>query len=222
MRQLTKLLAVITLLTGVITTFGKTPHWYGSIRGGFQAGTGIELSVAYRLPSPQFPLHIRFALARSKRNPGNALDARHIFINNNSNGVPQKSGRVWLVQFDFIFPSKWQWLPNMEIFVGPRYMWFNGDFRFIGGNEFFNVVCDQWGLGGGVQSRMPLTRKMYLVVAAGLNYFPPATLIGHDTSYSPNGEIVNGREDYTYRDADAAINQPRLEGTFLIGLSVPL
>ncbi len=216
------IIGVLSALLLVNNGEAKSPMFWGSVRGGWQAGTGIEVSLTYRLPSRQLPVDLRFALARSKRNPGNALDARHVFINNNSNGVPQKSGSVWLVQLDFLIRTKWRWLPDMQWYIGPRYMWFNGDFKFIGGNEFFNVVCDQWGVGGGVQSRLPLSRKLNLVITAGLNYFPPATLIGHDTSYSPDGEIINGREDYTYQDADAAINQPKLEPTVLIGVEVPL
>ncbi len=220
-----RILLTLSLLVGVViitTGMAKTPQFLGSIRGGWQTGTGVEVSLTYRTPSRQFPVDLRVALSRSSRNPGNALDARHVFINNNSNGVPQKKGSVWLVQLDFLVRAKWQWLPDMQWYFGPRYMWFNGDFRFIWGNEFFNVVCDQWGVGGGIQSRLPLHRQLNLVITAGFNYFPPATLVGHDTSYSPDGEIVNGRENYTYRDADAAINQPKLEPTLLIGIEIPL
>ena len=51
--------------------------------------------------------------------------------------------------------------------------------------------------------------KLDLVLTAGYDYYPNATLSGHDTAYSPDGDNVNPREDYTYGDADQAIEQPK-------------
>jgi hypothetical protein len=45
---------------------------------------------------------------------------------------------------------------------------------------------------------------------------------GHDTSYSPDGVTVNGKHDYTYNDADAAINQPKFLPSLMVGISVGL
>ena len=37
-------------------------------------------------------------------NPSDALDARHIFINDNTNGTPQKKGRIFDFRLDFLIP----------------------------------------------------------------------------------------------------------------------
>jgi len=42
---------------------------------------------------------------------------------------------------------------------------------------------------------------------------------GHDTTYYSDGETVNGREDYTYDDADEAINQPKVVPNISIGIN---
>jgi hypothetical protein len=58
-----------------------------------------------------------------------------------------------------------------------------------------------------------------LIFSFGYDYFFISTLYGHDTSYSPDGENVNGREDFTFQDADNAINQPKHNVKAMIGLS---
>ena len=70
---------------------------------------------------------------------------------------------------------------------------------------------------------------MYLVIALGLDFYLPSTLKGHDTSYSPDNDNVNGRNDnenndtpFTYKDADKAIYQPRIMPYTMIGLSFGL
>jgi hypothetical protein len=57
------------------------------------------------------------------------------------------------------------------------------------------------------------------VTSAGLDYYFSADLSGHDTLYAPDGEHVNPRNDYSYDDADAAINNPKLKIRFLVGLN---
>lgn len=56
----------------------------------------------------------------------------------------------------------------------------------------------------------------------GADYFFHGTLTGHDTSYNPDGEDVNARSDYTYDDADKAIDQPELEFQAMFGFSYSL
>jgi hypothetical protein len=58
-----------------------------------------------------------------------------------------------------------------------------------------------------------------MVFGGGADYFFESTLKGHDTSYGPNGDDVNPREDYTYDDADDAVNQPKIMGRFMIGIN---
>ena len=58
-----------------------------------------------------------------------------------------------------------------------------------------------------------------MVLGGGADYFFQGTLKGHDTAYSPDGDDVNPREDYTYDDADNAVNQPKFLGRFMIGIN---
>jgi hypothetical protein len=56
-------------------------------------------------------------------------------------------------------------------------------------------------------------RKIFII-----EYYFSSRLRGHDTSYSPDGENVNPREEYTYNDANEAINRPGIEFRLMIGL----
>lgn len=169
-----------------------------------------------------FPLSARFTIGYSTAGPGNALEARRIFINDATNGFPEKSGRVWEFRLDALYPVKMLNLHRAYVFAGPRYAKFTGNFKFVGGNEDFDIRSDQWGLGGGVQSYFRMTPRVDLVLTVGADYFFEGTLSGHDTSYSPDGEDINPRNDYTFDDADKAVDQPELEFQVMFGFSYSL
>ncbi|RLD84671.1 MAG: hypothetical protein DRJ07_04635 [Bacteroidetes bacterium] len=74
-----------------------------------------------------------------------------------------------------------------------------------------------------------MATKIDLVVSAGIDYYFPSTLSGHDTSYSPDDQNINTRNDnenndepFTYSDADAAINQPKIMPRLMIGINYRL
>ena len=74
-----------------------------------------------------------------------------------------------------------------------------------------------------------MKQNLHLVIALGLDFYLPSTLFGHDTSYSPDNDNVNTRNDnenndtpFTYKDADKAINQPRFMPFAMIGLNFGL
>ena len=94
------------------------------------------------------PFHLRFGLAYTDVNPGNAADARRIFINNATNGTPEKTGQLFEYKLDFLIP--FDLLNDSYIAIGPHYSSFKGNFKFIGGNEFFDITSKQWGLGLGI------------------------------------------------------------------------
>ncbi len=65
------------------------------------------------------------------------------------------------------------------------------------------------------------------MISAGVDYYIPSTLHGHDTSYSPDNDNVNARNDnenddvpFTYKDANEAIDQPGLMPYAMIGVTV--
>jgi hypothetical protein len=194
----------------------------GEVLLGYTGGAGAQLSTTASRIAEGFPLHLRFGVGYARVAPGSATDARRIFINNATNGVPEKAGWMWDFRMDFLYPTSLPGLRNAFLVVGPRHSRFVGNFKFIGGNEDFDVKSSQWGVGIGLESRYTIRGGLDLVLGGGYDYFAESTLEGHDTSYAPDGDHVNPREDYTYDDADEAIGQPKHELRALIGLSFGL
>ncbi|KAA3660392.1 MAG: hypothetical protein DWQ10_06775 [Calditrichaeota bacterium] len=189
---------------------------------GFYAGTGWQAHYKIAKFAQGFPAAIRFGIGRSAMDPGHAGAARKIFINNATNGVPEEKGSMWHFRLDVILPVIVKSALYSRLFVGPRYAKFKGNFKFVGGNEDFDVVSSHWGIGVGLQTSYRITRKLSMRISTGLDYFKGAKLEGHDTSYSPDGTIVNQREDYNYDDANEAINQPNFELRLMAGLQYRL
>lgn len=169
--------------------------------------------------SYDLPLSIRFSLGYTVTDAGKPLDARRIFINDATNGTPEESGYIWEFRLDFTYPIKFFSLNKTNFLIGPRYSMFTGNFKFIGGNEFFDITADQWGVGTGVETHLGISPSMSFVAAAGFDYYFQSKLAGHDTAYSPDGQNVNPRKDYSYKDADDAVNQPKFEFRIMGGLN---
>jgi len=190
----------------------------GSALIGYQGGPGFQLGAMVSNFARGFPLNMQLSLGYRSLNPGNAADARKIYINDATNGDPEKKGWMWDVRFDLFYQVKWFSLDRGYIYFGPRYGSFTGNFKFVGGNEDFDITSTQWGLGAGVQAYFPMSHKFDFIIGTGIDYYFDGTLSGHDTSYSPDGENVNPRQDYTYDDAKSAVNQPGFEFLLLIGI----
>lgn len=192
---------------------------YGAgIELGYKGGPGLQISGVVSDFADELPVLIQGGIAYTRLNPGNAADARRIFINNATNGDPQKAGSVWDLRFDFLYKVSWFSLSRAYIYGGTRYSMFTGNFKYIGGNEDFDITSNQWGFGTGLKTFFRMNRKMDFVLTSGLDYYLSDVLTGHDTSYSPDGEHVNAREDYGYTEADKAINQPALQFRFMLGI----
>ncbi len=211
------------------STGKKTTGLHASIMTGYNGGYGIQTDLLLKNIAGEFPFDIRIAVGYSMFNPGIALDARRIFINNATNGVPEKSGRAFDYRLDFLLPKSIFGFKNSYLQFGPRYSSFKGNFKFIGGNEDFDVVSKQWGLGTGLENHFSVSARIKIIFSAGLDFYFPNTLTGHDTSYSPDNDNVNPRDDiynndieFVYKDADKAINQPKFVPRAMIGLSFAL
>ena len=196
---------------------------------GYNRGVGFQGNLTLHNFGNELPFELRGGVGYAFLNPGNSLEARRIFINNNTNGTPEKSGRSIDYRLDFLFPKSIFGLKNSYIVLGPRASSFKGTFKYIGGNEEFDVISHQWGIGGGIENHVRMSAKLNLVVVLGLDYYIPSTLHGHDTSYSPDNDNVNPRNDnedndtpFTYKDANAAIYQPAFMPYAMIGLNVKL
>lgn len=221
----------LLLLSAVSFTYGqddlKGPARFSAgVLTGYNMGYGAQANFTLHRSASELPFDLRAAFGYTWLNPGNALDARRIFINNNTNGTPEKSGRSIDYRFDFLIPKSIFGIQNSYLVFGPRGSSFKGNFAYIGGNEEFDVVSTQWGLGGGLQSNFSMASHFNFVVAVGVDYYFPSTLHGHDTSYSPDNDNVNPRNDnqnddepFTYKDADEAISQPRWMPYAMIGLT---
>ena len=186
---------------------------------GQTGGVGGQVQFAVDDFAQNFPASLRWSASYARRDPGDPLGARRVFINDNTNGTPDESGRLWQFGMDFVFPVKKFGGQPLDLYFGPRYARFTGEFDFIGGNEIFEITNRSWGWGLGLESRFAMSRRASLLVSAGMEGYLDDAISGHDTTYSPDDDPVNGRNDYTFDDADEVINQPKWEPRLLIGVT---
>ena len=213
----------ITLLTLFSLSFNilysqTNPHFSGGIELGYANGLGIGMNFILKDFAEGFPFALKGGISVAFVDPGKPLDARKIFINDNTNGVPEKSGYVSDFRFDFMFPIG----NRFYLFAGPRYSTFTGDFKFVDGNEDFEVTSNQWALGIGAQSYFKISSALDIALSAGYDYYFNDDLYGHDTTYSPDNENINARNGYEYKDADDAVNQPKGNLRVMFGVSFNL
>ena len=183
---------------------------------GAVGGLGADLYLEVAEFAEGLPLDLRVGLEFQGRDAGDPMAARRIFINNNTNGTPESSARAWGGRLDLLWPL--DLLSNVTAFAGPRWISFSSSFDYIGGNENFDVVSQHWGWGLGLEGRFPMSAATSFVLGGGFDWYLGAELDGHDTIYSPDLDPVNGREDYTYDDADEAIHQPGFEWRLQLGV----
>jgi hypothetical protein len=180
---------------------------------GYQDGVGIQAFVMARDFAEGFPLQARLRVGRTGVEPGDGPDARRIFINDATNGTPREAGRTLDLGLDGLYPMG----QRTHFFGGVRYTRFTANFKFVGGNEDFDVTSSHWGLAAGIEAEYPMGSRLNLLLSGGGEYFFSSRLTGHDTSYSPDGDNVNPRKDYTYSDADEAVEQPHWRPVVLLG-----
>lgn len=192
--------------------------------GGYQDGLSTRLAASLSDVIPGAPISFSAGVGYAMRDPGDALLARQVFINQTQNGTPQKSGRDWDLRLDVAYHFRVAGLSEVAVFAGVRRSYFMGDFRYVGGNEDFEVTADQWGWGLGVRLGWSMSRDWSLTGQVGLDHYPTWSMTGHDATYASDGTIVNGRDNgngvaYAIRDADRAINQPKFVPSVLLGLT---
>ncbi|MGB8320790.1 MAG: hypothetical protein WCE54_21860, partial [Ignavibacteriaceae bacterium] len=84
-------------------SIGINPYLSGGINFGYNSGMGVQGNLTVSNFAQDFPVSFRLGVEYTSVNPGNPVDARVIFINDATNGVPQKSGYVWDFRMDFLF-----------------------------------------------------------------------------------------------------------------------
>ena len=217
--RLIEVTLALALAPGLVAQQSVAPRFAAGLQFGYRSGFMTDATITASDFAAGFPLSMRFGISHTTVEPGSAIEARRTFINNATNGIPEQSGRIWGFKLDLLKQISLLSLQRAYAFGGVRHARFTGNFKFIGGNEDFDINSNQWGLGGGVESHFAMGHRIDMVMAAGTEYFFASTLSGHDTSYSPNGDNINPREDYSYSDADAAVAQPKLEPSILLGIS---
>ncbi|MBK9515880.1 MAG: hypothetical protein IPO09_00750 [Anaeromyxobacter sp.] len=186
--------------------------------GGWQGGGVLRLTSTATGVVKKLPLSFDVGIGHAFIDPGDAALARRVFINENTNGTPEESGGVWDFRVDGVWGLKVSGLQDAGVFGGVRYSMYSGRFKYVGGNEDFIITSNAWGLGVGARGSLAVNRRWSLTASLGLDWFPTQTVYGHDASYSSNN-VNNGRENFTWSDADRAVNQPWLLPSLLVGVS---
>ncbi len=203
------------------STFRQT-QFYGGFQAGMINGVGFNFNFLSSNFAEDFPFSAKLSFGVSYLDAGNPYDARRIFINDNTNGTPEKSGKTYGLGLDFLYKSSFLGLKRNYFYAGPRYVMFVGNFNYVGGNEDFDVTSNQWGIGIGLENYFRIMPSLDLVLNFGFDYYLSQILYGHDTAYSPDGQDINPRDGYSFSDADKAINQPQYQIKALLGFSYNL
>ena len=74
---------------------------------GYNGGFSLQANLVTANFAQGFPMNLQIGLAYASMDPGNALDARRIFINDATNGDPEKSGSMWNFRFDLQYQVRW-------------------------------------------------------------------------------------------------------------------
>jgi hypothetical protein len=229
MKSLIAIAAVLIVLPGVhveagtanqerLPDFGGPAFFTGSFQLGYYDGVGVHVSGTFANFAEGFPFQIRLGLGYAWVPTGDALLARRVFIDNATNGTPQSNGKFWDGRLDVLFPVKILSLQRTKVVGGIRRNHYSANFEYIGGNETFVVNCNQWGMGGGLETAFALSPRVDMLVSVGADYYFRGEMSGHDTYYRPNGDDLHAIGDYTYKDADAAIDQPDFNTRVMLGV----
>ncbi len=198
---------------------------YHEITAGYYGDLGATMALRFENPVADFPF---FLQARGgyiyQFDSGNATEARHIFINDNTGGNIEKYGESYLVAVDL----GWKWKDmdsfTIEFILSGLWNHYMAHYAFIGNNEAFTVTSSPFGIGTGANIRVPMGNTgSFFLLKGGVEYFFKARLDAHGTYfYTPDGEDDRPRNSYTYEDADAAVNQPEFRGSLQIGFLYPI
>lgn len=212
-------LLLLLLLLSVPYTLTAAPVIYGGVDAGYDGGGGAGLRVSMMKLSRSIPLSLEAGGGiYYQDNPGDAVAARHIFINDNEGGTVEKYGRSWTAMINVVLDIKREKDYTLRLKGGPRHNWYTAHFSYIGDNESFDVHSRHWGAGADMELVVVTSPRSHLTLTAGGTWYVPATMSGHGTYYySPDGVDDNPRNDYTYKDSNEAINQPTLEWKAMVG-----
>jgi hypothetical protein len=214
-RILMLIVCICTLSTIFPQNYNPRTTVSGGVQAGYSNGLGFQGNFMLKNFAEGFPFDIKISAGLSFLDPGKSAEARELFINDATDGVPEKGGKLTDLRADFLYNIS----GRTYVYAGPRFAMFTGNFNYVGGNEDFDVTSNLWGAGIGIENYFRMAQALDLVFSFGYDYFFSSTLHGHDTSYSPDGENVNGRKNFAFADADEAINQPKHNVKAMVGIS---
>ncbi len=198
---------------------------YDMLSSGYYDGPGVAGAIGFEDVFTKVPLGFEVELGYSWSDLGDPILASQVFINQNQLGAEtSSSGGTLHLGFNATYPVPMKIGPfKMFVVGGPRWARWAARHQYHGGNEDFDVVGKVWGLGGGVRGVMELSEKFRGVVQLTLDYYPRASLYGHDATYYPDDNNENARTDgngytYTYADAVRATEVPHIRPRLMVGI----
>jgi hypothetical protein len=191
---------------------------------GYHGDVSGTIGLGIRDFIPSIPIGARLTAGVAYQfDSGDATAARHIFINDNEGGSIEKWGLSHALALDITYKVASGKNLRIDGYAGPRVCFYSAHFGFIGNNEVFAARSDSFGLGAGMQAVLRTGPRLAAVLSAGADYFFPSMLYAHGTYYyTPNGVDQVPRDAYTYKDADAAVNQPKFVPVAILGFEYAL
>jgi hypothetical protein len=191
---------------------------------GYRGDMSGTIGLGIRDVMPSIPIGARLTAGVVYQfDSGDATAARRIFINDNEGGSIEKWGLSHVLSLDITYRVTSGKNLRLEGYAGPRMSFYSAHFGFIGNNEVFAARSDSFGLGGGMQAALRTGSRLAVVLSAGADFFFPSMLYAHGTYYyTPNGVDQVPRNDYSYKDADAAVNQPKIVPVAILGFEYSL
>jgi hypothetical protein len=215
---------VSVLLMLVLTVAAAAVDLYEEFRIGYGNDFAAELGFRLSGISSDLPLTMKASGGYVRQvSAGNADDARSVFINDATTGSPTEYGESWYygvtVGYTILVGESF----HVEAFGLGRQNVYNAFFIFTGGNEAFRVTTTQFGVGGGVELLFGNDGPAQFSLNGGVEFYFPSRIDSHGTYfYTPDGTDSRPRNDYTYEDADAAVNQPTLRPFATFAVLIPL
>lgn len=192
-----------------------------SLEGGNINGYGARGNFGVYPLTHSLPFYIEAGAGMFyQSDPGVAEDARSIFINDNSGGDIEEYGTTLVLSADIGYTFVNSRSIAGSFYGGPRYSFYRANFTYEGDNEEFAVKHDTHGFGMGLRIESRISQRSSLFAKAGLDYYVPSKLYGHGKfTYNPDDKDDNPRGDYSYEDADNAVNQPTWTPVITVGIS---
>ena len=215
-KNISRSIAALILLSLTIIAYGQNNTKYSAfLITGYNRGFGIQGNFILHNFVREFPFEVKFGIGYAGYNPGNGYDVRRMFVDNNIDGTPSKTGQSYDLSLDFMLLGKIFGLDSSYFVFGPRFSTYFGDFRYID-NESLQVSSHQFGFGTAIIHRFPMYKKIDLVMTYGFDFYFPSAISGNGTSYRPDNDNLNPKLDilsgvnyFRYHAVDKAINQPR-------------